>query len=96
MIDLGPICARLAAATPGKWTGIWPTNEDGVALDLGADCSGWVDLTDADVAFICNAKSDVAALLAEVDRLHGQITQLQTINREFAGTIAQLRAEAGK
>lgn len=77
-LDLEPIKARLAAATPGPWeSDIYPGSENwvyvggvrgpGPSLELGADSSG-------DAEFITNAPTDIAALVAEVERLRAPAT----------------------
>jgi hypothetical protein len=126
-LDLEPIKARLAAATPGPW--VWVdhngapeyaqgeiTDGKGNPLEWGGRCgieseanaptedddlsdpkwSGPVDvltvlgpveddeddgvyeipISDADAALIVNAPDDIAALVAEVERLRAQLTQL--------------------
>ena len=82
--DLEPIKERLAAATPGpwemsydaddKWTSITgqPYDDGGQWLVCPevATCEGEPD---ADSTFIAHAPEDIAALVAEVERLRGQI-----------------------
>lgn len=73
MLDLRPIKYRLATATPGPWSvdvtyfvpkSIWAR----VGKLFSAD-----DATFADCAFIAHAPQDLAALVAEVERLRGAI-----------------------
>lgn len=77
MLDLDAIKARLAAATPGPWEeeregGGYPTG-----VVYGPDCT--VTSCDSEpgtlhqctnAIFIANAPSDIAALVAEVERLN--------------------------
>jgi hypothetical protein len=85
-LDLEPIKARLVAATPGPWR---PDDEFGpryVATDPYGKgfwnvwiCTpghegdgGWEREEDADLA--CHAPADIAALIAEVERLRGVVS----------------------
>ncbi len=73
--ELAAIGHRVAAAAPGPWS----TNSsemyrgrcyvEGLDDDAGA-------LLDADAQFIAHARSDVPALLAEIDRLRGEVARL--------------------
>ena len=84
-LDLEPIKERLAAATPGPWR-VWtdpdPTKVRATAVETAwchGDIEGDTELitdylpTDADAEMIAHAPSDLAALVAEVERLRGQI-----------------------
>lgn len=84
-LDLEPIKERLAAATPGPWR-VWrdpdPTNVRATAVETAwcyGDIEGDTELitdylpTDADAELIANAPEDIATLVAEVERLRGQI-----------------------
>lgn len=95
MLDLQPIKARLAAATPGPWTA--DLNASGMATvavesskpSLLASLAGVAQVNtimvvssgplygspaqDADL--IANAPTDLAALVAEVERLRGAIKE---------------------
>lgn len=79
-LDVGPIRARLAAATPGPW-GIQGAHMDYQIIARGPSVNGWstgpvivdVDVrggrpTEKDADFIAHAPADIAALLAELDR----------------------------
>lgn len=83
MLDLQPIKARLAAATPGPWE---PAELQGQSrrnsffsvavvgrreVRAGIPCQAQPDERDADL--IANAPTDLAALVAEVERLRGAI-----------------------
>ena len=78
-LDLDPIKAREAAATPGPWKVVDPGYR--VAVDDG---TGFLvantfmapssrDLPDA--RFIAHARTDVPALLAEVERLRAELAE---------------------
>lgn len=121
-LDLEPIKARLAAATPGRWVWVdnnvipedaeeaydndgtpleWngrfalqadPFDEDEPALlsdegqpvvfviemveDDASDDVFELPINDADAALIANAPTDIAALVAEVERLRALVAQL--------------------
>lgn len=84
-IDLDAIRARAEAATRGPWE--WDLGEDGkprrarAALLSFSDhifwCSalGWP--TDADAEFISHARTDVPALIAEVERLRTAVAGIE-------------------
>lgn len=90
-LDLDPIKERLAAATPGPWR-VWrdpdPTRARATAVETAwcyGDIEGDTELitdylpTDADATFIANTPSDLAALVAEVERL--RVTVIVEQNR---------------
>ncbi len=84
-LDLEPIKARLAAATPGPWGFHVLPQPVGITVatihsEQGPRETCWtVDLppeiggmgTEKDAEFIANAPEDIAALVAEVERLRG-------------------------
>lgn len=79
-LDLDPIRARLAAATPGPWYSEWVPDDDWIVVygqPHGAYvCPEVCTLTDdADAEFIAHAPADIAALLAEVERLREQLAE---------------------
>lgn len=91
MLDLEPIKARLAAATPGPWRfdSSWIPSyrrhanwlrSDGVAADgAAANCVLRVvdgSMLDKDADLIENAPADLAALVAEVERLREALKNL--------------------
>ena len=98
MLDLDAIKARLAAATPGPWEeeregGGYPTG-----VVYGPDCT--VTSCDSEpgtihqctnAIFIANAPSDIAALVAEVERLKAELKQArkdrdrEALDRQTAG-----------
>lgn len=71
--QLAAIEARLRAATPGPWTNdmreVWTAN------GTHCICDAYVDEIESgecsDATFIANAPADIAALIAEVERLNG-------------------------
>lgn len=79
MLDLQPIKARLAAATPGPWTaspnvqprGVAAVAEVNTVLVLSSGPLYGSPAQDADL--IANAPTDLAALVAEVERLRAAI-----------------------
>ncbi len=84
-LDLESIKERLDEATPGPWR-VWrdpdPTKVRATAVETAwryGDIEGDTELitdylpTDADATFIAEAPSDIAALIAEVERLRGQL-----------------------
>ncbi len=64
MLNLAPIKARLAAATPGPWS---------VAEIGGFQTTGLKE----DDELIVNAPADLAALVAEVERLRAKVAELE-------------------
>ena len=80
MLDLEVIKARLAAATPGPWEQMPSKNKGGVDRYVGPPGCGpicemsvirekWGD----DMRLIANAPTDLAALVAEVERLRAEV-----------------------
>lgn len=74
MLDIEPIKARLAAATPGPWQTIVTVETDigtehlVTEADMDASCIGTSPQA-ADADLIAHAPTDLAALIAEVERL---------------------------
>ncbi|WP_164700876.1 hypothetical protein [Modestobacter sp. KNN46-3] len=86
-VDLTPIKARLAAATPGPWSGEYHQWDQDVASHVtlwvaGDDADGFPRDEDetlptaADVDLFEHAPADLAALTAEVERLRAQVAEL--------------------
>lgn len=73
MIDLEPIKARLAAATPGPWETYKPRiNTAVITTDENQYITAYVAervRETADAEFIAFAPTDIAALVEEVERL---------------------------
>jgi hypothetical protein len=74
-LDLEPIKARCAAATPGGWR----ATRDALLMASGdgplVPMDGWPR---ADREFVAHARDDVPALLAEVEQLRAQLDRLRT------------------
>lgn len=96
-IDLAAIKARVEAATPGPWEAqddgeIFAPEQDGwwpsvVRADMSTAASA------EDAAFIASAREDVPALVAEVERLRGEVAELKTSLVELQPSSAADRAE---
>ena len=78
MLNLEPIKARLAAATPGIWYfdvhGLPPQERGGVRV-----LDNWLfwedEATESDTELIAAAPTDLAVLVAEVERLRAAIRE---------------------
>ena len=111
MLNLEPIKARLAAATPGPWEMMPSKNKGGVDRFVGPPgcdfpvCEMFVinEKWGDDMRLIANAPTDLAALVAEVERLreqveHGKATmlpileQVEALKRRHEVDQAQIRA----
>lgn len=82
MLDLEPIKARLAEATPGPWKYLdgklqaspgWPI----IDAWWEGEGKGGITADAADAALIANAPSDIAALIREVEQLRTQLDESQ-------------------
>jgi hypothetical protein len=85
MLDLKPIQDRLSAVTPGAWhpvefpsakyVGVTAEHWDGCDMGYHVCSTEDCDPEDAlpNAVFIAHAKADVAALVAEVERLRAAI-----------------------
>lgn len=94
-LDLDPIKERLAEATPGPWDFHVLPQSVGITVatihsEHGPRETCWtVDFppeiggmgTEKDAEFIANAPEDIAALVAEVERLRGQIDAARAIHK---------------
>jgi hypothetical protein len=77
MLDLNPIKTRLASATPGPWTAysaMCCPDMGGVSGPKGSVCAKQVGryghpMSIEDAEFVAAARTDVEALIAEVERL---------------------------
>lgn len=93
-LDIKPIEARLAVATPGPWTDV--TFEGGIAIMHGTSrgFDGYVmhedggDLDTADADFIAHALTDLAACVAEIERDREVIEDLHRRLRIWRGHAA--------
>lgn len=93
MLDLEPIKERLDEATPGPWEFHVLPQSVGITVatihsEHGPRETCWtVELppeiggmgTEKDAEFIAHAPDDIAALVAEVERLRGQVDELATL-----------------
>ncbi len=87
MTDLNQIRERLKAATPGPWkSGMWQTKTCKVFRPNGnmvADCcvqeDGIVCQTKLNAEFIAHAPTDMVALLADNDRLRGELRHVDAV-----------------
>ena len=86
-LDLEPIKERLAEATPGPW---FADDDGGVSTEPHACTMTSTPIVDTegcgmgnpkDATFIANAPSDIAALVAEVERLRGQIDAARALHK---------------
>lgn len=87
--DLEAIKARLAAATPGPWVQF----HDGDELFVGqiADGDHYIcavghrifEQNQLDADFLSYAPADIAALIAEVERLQAEVYELAGVGSEF-------------
>jgi hypothetical protein len=111
MLDLEPIKARLAAATPGPWEAMPGNDENGLIKYIGPPgcdfpvCEMFVirQKWGDDMYLIANARTDLAALVEEVERLrqeaeHNRSTmlpileQVAALKRQREVDQAQIRA----
>lgn len=106
MINLNPIKARLAAATPGPWR----ATQFGVLGDcfwgVKAECGDEVlphdfnhvcsmefspfDDAQPNAEFVAHAKQDVAVLISEVERLRADKDEWQSDRLEYARQVIDL------
>lgn len=83
-LDLDPIRARLAAATPGPWDHntaaelIQTEKGDAIVVPawFGEDLPRWDD-----AELIAHAPADIAALVAEVERLRERLADVKALHR---------------
>ena len=82
-LDLDPIRARLAAATPGPWERVPAIVSDTRPADCydiwAADDWLCANIHHTDAALIANAPADMAALLAEVERLRETVAHVRGV-----------------
>jgi hypothetical protein len=71
MIDLAPIKARLAAATPGPWREGLNGGSSGITTE--DEWRGMESMVHAGRALIAHAPTDMAGLVAEVERLRAAL-----------------------
>ena len=86
-LDLDLIKARLAAATPGPW--VLSKDRETITQTSHITRDVWtIPRTHEDMELIAHAPSDLAALIAEVERLRVELEQ------ERAATVTFLRGGA--
>lgn len=96
-LDLDAIRARVDGATPGMWYWwpldprphfqVGPTESAPVAEVYGPTERG------ADAEFIAHARTDVPALLAEVERLREELDQTRAARDDALTVLAEMRPE---
>ena len=75
-LDLGPIKARIAAASPGPWI-VQRVRECGDELWVDSFCRVETkEEGDADTALLAHARKDLPLLVAEVADLKAEVTAL--------------------
>lgn len=89
-LDLDGIKARAEAATPGPWVNI---NDSTVEADCGdEDCRWWdvegyhthtVHVRGSNAAFIAAARSDIPALVAEVEALRYELGNVRVVLSQY-------------
>lgn len=82
-LDLGAIKARAAAAQRGPWVCSQVADSTWWAVESGED-SAWDDIAEsisrAETAnFIAHSRTDVPALIAEVERLREQVARVRHV-----------------
>lgn len=82
-LDLEPIKERLNAATKGPWVAIHDVYGYSIATEDGesfvVDCDGQSPFPNyGDVAFIAATRTDIPALIAEVERLRTILADLDS------------------
>jgi radical SAM superfamily enzyme YgiQ (UPF0313 family) len=101
MLDLGPIKARLAAATPGPWEAMPSKNKGGVDKFVGPPgcdfpvCEMFViwEKWGDDMYLIANAPTDLAALVEEVERLREQVEHNKATMLPILEEVARLKRQ---
>ena len=92
-MNLEEIRARAEAATPGPWTheeygfGI-TAKERKLYFTYGCDSQTFTDMD-----FVCHAREDIPALLAEVERLEQDLLELNEANTVLHGAWESQYAE---
>lgn len=107
VLDLEGIKARETAATPGSWViedSEWSGRFDvaSSASDLtpgapfGPTYPGVAErLTEVDATFIAHARTDIPALLAEVDRLKWELIQARQDIKDLRSAISKIGLALG-
>ena len=85
MLDLEPIKERLAAADQGPWSAFcesgdwWIQQRDTDGNPIGTMICDANAISDSNMELIAHAPADIAALIAEVERLRGEHDPLRLI-----------------
>ena len=102
--ELAAIKERCAQATPGPWTSPWDEAEpdetaafraaDGEEVVSRAeyDCVGYLTVLEPDARFIAHARTDVPALVDEVERLRAENAGLRAERVTCANCNASIAA----
>lgn len=94
IIDLAAIRARVEAATPGPWAStvayphlaLQPDDDSIISFNLAANPA-------SDALFVAHARADVPALLAEVERLRGELSAIADRALTLKGRLVSTGAE---
>lgn len=84
-IDLGAIKARAEAATKGPWEDFTP-HSDAERFSASVGMASLMDdialnvLSNRDAEFIAAARTDIPALIAEVERLRGIVDRVREVH----------------
>jgi hypothetical protein len=94
-LDLSPIKARLAAATPGPWMrdiqDMGPNYVGACLYPHGIPNTEVIypeDAREEDIDLIANAPQDLAALVAEVERLRGEVEGMWDEILDYAARLS--------
>jgi hypothetical protein len=82
-LDLDPILARAAAATPGPWA-VSEDYDDILDTEGGQLASYWME---ADGQFIAHAREDVEAMAAEIRRLRAELATARSQAIDWAADV---------
>ena len=97
MLDIEAIKGRLNDATPGPWKATYPINRKKASItQVKEDADGWsvhiCDVLKEDAELIANAPTDLAACVAEIERLTGELEWLNKELRRRASLYGDLTA----
>lgn len=97
-LDLSAIKARAEAATPGPWSDlcyiVYAQTKPGSTFDIPLadasldECPFSHDQCEANAQFIAHARTDIPALIAEVERLNGEVARLRLDNERLCKALA--------
>ncbi len=92
--QLNAIKERVAKATSGPWE--YDNEERGIWNNCGFNYLGTVTLSHIDADFIANAREDVPALIAEVERLNKELNKSKVEQMDLLTDKAFERSEKRK